>query len=73
MIIGNGSFIAHPRITNPTDKDLRGYWWTCVAVGTIIDAVHVMSSSDCHLLTALSFPEWRFYDRQLYVDSLKDL
>ena len=24
MIIANNSFIAHPRITNPTDKDLRG-------------------------------------------------
>eukprot|EP01038_Epipyxis_sp_PR26KG_P014959 gene14959-20124_t len=32
MLIENGSFVAHPRITNPTEKDLRGYWWTCVAV-----------------------------------------
>lgn len=32
MIISNGTFYAHPRITNPTEKDLRGYWWTCVAV-----------------------------------------
>jgi hypothetical protein len=32
MAIVNGSFVAHPRITNPTDCDLRGYWWTCVAV-----------------------------------------
>lgn len=32
MIITNGSFVAHPKITNPTDKNLRGYWWTCVAV-----------------------------------------
>lgn len=32
MLLVNGSFVAHPRITNPTDKDLRGYWWTCVAV-----------------------------------------
>jgi len=32
MIIANGSFIAHPKITNPNSKDLRGYWWTCVAV-----------------------------------------
>ena len=24
--------VAHPRITNPTENDLRGYWWTCVAV-----------------------------------------
>lgn len=32
MLIVNGSFMAHPRITNPTDRDLRGYWWTCVAV-----------------------------------------
>ena len=32
MIITNYSFTAHPRITNPTKDDLRGYWWTCVAV-----------------------------------------
>lgn len=32
MMIANGTFLAHPRITNPTDVDLRGYWWTCVAV-----------------------------------------
>lgn len=22
---------VHPRITNPSNADLRGYWWTCVA------------------------------------------
>jgi hypothetical protein len=32
MLIVNDTFVAHPRITNPTDVDLRGYWWTCVAV-----------------------------------------
>jgi len=32
MLVEDGTFIAHPRITNPTDVDLRGYWWTCVAV-----------------------------------------
>jgi hypothetical protein len=35
MAIVNGSFVAHPRITNPTDCDLRGYWWTCVAVEAV--------------------------------------
>lgn len=32
MMVVNDSVIVHPRITNPTDVDLRGYWWTCVAV-----------------------------------------
>ena len=32
MMIINETFVAHPRITNPTAVDLRGYWWTCVAV-----------------------------------------
>lgn len=31
MFIDNNELWVHPRITNPTDKDLRGYWWTCVA------------------------------------------
>lgn len=32
MVIADHAFLAHPRITNPTDCDLQGYWWTCVAV-----------------------------------------
>ena len=32
MIVGNSSVLVHPKITNPTNSDLRGYWWTCVAV-----------------------------------------
>jgi len=32
MLVVNETFFAHPRITNPTPVDLRGYWWTCVAV-----------------------------------------
>lgn len=32
MFLTNQTFLAHPRITNPTEVDLRGYWWTCVAV-----------------------------------------
>ena len=51
MYIANGTFFAHPKITNPTEKDLRGYWWTCVAVpatpGTRIltPAKHVAETS----------------------------
>lgn len=26
MLLYEGAFVAHPRITNPTDVDLRGYW-----------------------------------------------
>jgi hypothetical protein len=32
MMIHNGTFFAHPKVRNPNDVDLRGYWWTCVAV-----------------------------------------
>mmetsp|Transcript_28353 Transcript_28353/g.62805 ORF Transcript_28353/g.62805 Transcript_28353/m.62805 type:complete len:740 (-) Transcript_28353:392-2611(-) len=32
MLLTGGAFVVHPRVSNPTDKDLRGYWWTCVAV-----------------------------------------
>lgn len=51
MIVSNGSFIAHPRITNPTEEDLRGYWWTCVAVDAttstriLTPATHVAETS----------------------------
>lgn len=51
MLIANGSFLAHPKVTNPSEVDLRGYWWTCVAVeavpGTRIfaPATHVAETS----------------------------
>merc|ERR1719223_385597 len=32
MLLTDDALVAHPRITNPTDCDLRGYWWTCVAI-----------------------------------------
>lgn len=32
MLLDGDTFWAHPRVVNPTDKELRGYWWTCVAV-----------------------------------------
>lgn len=32
MLLDGETFWAHPRVVNPTDKELRGYWWTCVAV-----------------------------------------
>ncbi|GMH51626.1 hypothetical protein TrST_g11002 [Triparma strigata] len=32
MLDGKGAFFFHPKITNNNDADLRGYWWTCVAV-----------------------------------------
>lgn len=51
MLLYDGAFIAHPRITNPTDVDLRGYWWTCVAVESLpstrifAPATHVAETS----------------------------
>jgi hypothetical protein len=32
MLIEDDALWVHPKIVNPTDCDLRGYWWTCVAV-----------------------------------------
>ena len=32
ILLVDDTLFVHPRITNPTDCDLRGYWWTCVAV-----------------------------------------
>jgi len=58
MLLSNGSFVAHPRILNPTDKDLRGYWWTCVAVDAepstriFTPATHVAETSRDPMRTA---------------------
>jgi len=32
ILLLNDTLFVHPTITNPTDVDLKGYWWTCVAV-----------------------------------------
>jgi len=51
MLLMNDSFIAHPRIVNPTTAELRGYWWTCVAVHSdpstriLTPATHVAETS----------------------------
>jgi hypothetical protein len=51
LLLDNSTLFVHPKITNPTDVDLRGYWWTCVAVpstaGTriITPATHVAETS----------------------------
>lgn len=37
ILLSNNTLLVHPRVTNPTDVDLRGYWWTCVAVPTYED------------------------------------
>ena len=31
LLVGDVMF-AHPKVTNPTEGDLPGYWWTCVAM-----------------------------------------
>jgi len=31
IVLDNDKLWIHPKVTNPTDDDLRGYWWTCVA------------------------------------------
>lgn len=63
MLLEDDIFYVHPRITNPTDCDLRGYWWTCVAVQTtqntriFAPAGHVVETSR---LTAANAP-WPYY------------
>ena len=34
MLLEDGVLWAHPKITNPNDHDIPGYWWTCVAMRT---------------------------------------
>ena len=32
LLLYNSTLLAHPKLTNPSEVDLRGYWWTCMAV-----------------------------------------
>lgn len=32
IMLNKDALLIHPKITNPTDKDVDGYWWTCVAI-----------------------------------------
>lgn len=34
MMLHGGVLWAHPKVTNPNQHDLPGYWWTCVAMRT---------------------------------------
>ena len=51
-------FYSHSRILNPTEHDLRGYWWTCVAVDAepstriFTPATHVAETSRDPMRTA---------------------
>ena len=65
LLLLNDSLLVHPRITNPTSEDLRGYWWTCVAVPVSEDtrvfcpADTVMESSRLSLAKA-PWPEFAY-------------
>jgi hypothetical protein len=64
MLLVDDALVVHPRITNPTENDLRGYWWTCVAVSAtpttriLTPASHVTETSR---LSAGDAP-WPFFD-----------
>jgi len=51
IVLRGATLFVHPKITNPSTKDLRGYWWTCVAVPStpetriITPATHVAETS----------------------------
>ena len=32
MLLYRDTLLVHPKITNPTSLDVKGYWWTCVAM-----------------------------------------
>ena len=32
MLLFQDILLVHPKITNPTSVDVKGYWWTCVAM-----------------------------------------
>eukprot|EP00466_Bigelowiella_natans_P008571 jgi/Bigna1/88639/estExt_fgenesh1_pg.C_350101 len=31
MVLKGPTLWVHPKVSNPTENDVRGYWWTCVA------------------------------------------
>jgi hypothetical protein len=71
MLVSNGTFFAHPRILNPTDVDLRGYWWTCVAVDNtpstriFTPATHLGESSRGGGAAGLRNAPWPWYSEAL--------
>lgn len=45
MLLDGDEFWAHPKMTNPTDVDLRGYFWVCAA-HSVTPASRVVAPAD---------------------------
>jgi hypothetical protein len=63
ILVDDDELWTRPRITNPTDADLRGYWWTCVA-HTSTPNSRVISPADETMITSvgpLRSAPWPYY------------
>lgn len=77
MFLEDETFYAHPRITNPTDVDLRGYWWTCVAIPAdpstriFTPAAKVAQTSRGGSAAGLRLSPWPRYDEAIENSTFK--
>lgn len=55
MMVFDGVFWAHPKITNPNTHDLPGYWWTCVGQRSKPD-VRIVTPADLSIFPCTDWP-----------------
>ena len=66
MMVFDGVFWAHPKITNPNSHDLPAYWWTCVGQRSMPD-VRVVTPAD---LSIFPCTDWPYILRTIYIAAL---
>ena len=55
MLFHDDVFWAHPRIINPHDIDLPGYWWTCVAM-PVMDKTRIVTPANLSVTPCTPWP-----------------
>ena len=75
MLAGNNSmFYIHPKLINPGDETIQGYWWTNVGVATDTDgsdAVRILTAADHWIADSniAARPPWPFFHER-FTDGL---
>ena len=55
ILIIDDVLFAHPKIRNPTDVEIPGYWWTCVAM-PVTDNTRIITPAEASLTPCTPWP-----------------
>jgi hypothetical protein len=58
MLLKDDALYAHPKITNPHEVELPGYWWTCVAMRVDSARTRVVTPANVSVNNDGACPTW---------------